>query len=642
MGKYGTNVTGLGAYEGDVNADNGATLVSTNSDGEKSLLLGPAVLGEIFYGAMANGNFEVLPNNPSIAISEENPLPYFTMTDTSSGRIVATSEPSSLAVGQNLLRFTMTSALAGDTLLFTRYVPVPTSEARSFGSQFRVAVVSATSSTNYQIRVSAQYILADQTTTTGTIGTGDYTGTNVASFIAALGSFGVELSRNPNTNGSAPADAAYLLITFGIVVTSTISGTVDISEARIDQSRIQYMVTDQTNPSDYGYASLFLANGLVSLESNELGPVGSRPKLQLSARSGDIVLNTTTQGYTISLTSASRTASTVTIVTTRAHGLTTGYEVVVAGITGAAGTTMNGTFIVTVTNTTTFTYTAAGTAGSGTVTSATVKAGPGTGIIYLQPAATAAGKVQVDGKLTVTGLTTMSGTAAVTGTLVATGDITGTAFFYKNNTNSPFIWSGNSSNGRLLNTGTVGTQGADFAASISSTLSGVLITKATAGQPTTNLAGTGTTDAFSDALRNGGKAVDTSNNRAYSYSNGWKYSALTTPSDSRLKEEITEISGALDTLRQLMPVAFKWKEPEAHGRTDCVSDDGKRLGFIADQVATTDLAHWVETLGVDDREAHLVDTEDVLAVSIPQNEMEALLVQALLDIDTRLKALESR
>jgi hypothetical protein len=58
---------------------------------------------------------------------------------------------------------------------------------------------------------------------------------------------------------------------------------------------------------------------------------------------------------------------------------------------------MNGTYIITVTNTTTFTYTAAGTAGSGTVTSATVKAGPGSGIIYLQPAATAAGRVQIDG-----------------------------------------------------------------------------------------------------------------------------------------------------------------------------------------------------------------------------------------------------
>jgi hypothetical protein len=183
---------------------------------------------------------------------------------------------------------------------------------------------------------------------------------------------------------------------------------------------------------------------------------------------------------------------------------------------------------------------------------------------------------------------------------------------------------------------------ADVAASTSTTVSGVLITKATAGQPSTNINGVATTDAFADALRNGGIAVDTTNNRGYFYSGGWKYAALTTPSDSRLKEEITEITGALDTLRQLVPVAFKWKNPEAHGRSDAVADDGKRLGFIADQVATTDLAHWVETLGVDEREAHLVDTTEVLAVNIPQNEMEALVVQALLDIDTRLKALESR
>jgi hypothetical protein len=201
--------------------------------------------------------------------------------------------------------------------------------------------------------------------------------------------------------------------------------------------------------------------------------------------------------------------------------------------------------------------------------------------------------------------------------------------------------------GIALNTG--GTNGrlwlhsspaADVAASTSSTVSGVLITKVTAGQPSTNINGTATTDAFADALRNGGIAVDTTNNRGYFYSGGWKYANLTTPSDSRLKEQITEISGALDTLRQLMPVAFKWKAPDAHGRSDAVADDGKRLGFIADQVATTDLAHWVETLGVDDREAHLVDTTEVLAVNIPQNEMEALVVQALLDIDARLKALE--
>jgi hypothetical protein len=191
---------------------------------------------------------------------------------------------------------------------------------------------------------------------------------------------------------------------------------------------------------------------------------------------------------------------------------------------------------------------------------------------------------------------------------------------------------------------TVSASAADLAASTTGSVAGILITKSTAGQPTTTVNGTGTTDAFADALRNGGIASDNTNGRFYVYNGGaWKFAALTTPSDSRLKEEITEITGALDTLRQLMPVAFKWKRPEAHPRTDAVADDGKRLGFIADQVATTDLKGWVEDMGVSELESDLIDTDGrVLAVNIPQNEMEALVVQALLDIDTRLKALESR
>jgi hypothetical protein len=237
------------------------------------------------------------------------------------------------------------------------------------------------------------------------------------------------------------------------------------------------------------------------------------------------------------------------------------------------------------------------------------------------------GNTGIAGTFSVSGNATFSSNIGFDGVIYGTSALTG-----------PNINLGGT-NARLW---THSTSAADVAASTATTVSGVLITKVTAGQPSTNINGTATTDAFADALRNGGIAVDTTNNRGYFYANGWKYANLTTPSDSRLKEQITEISGALDTLRQLMPVAFKWKAPDAHGRTDAVADDGTRLGFIADHVATTDLAHWVETLGVDEREAHLVDTTEVLAVNIPQNEMEALVVQALLDIDARLKALESR
>jgi|688.fasta_scaffold234611_1 hypothetical protein len=394
MGKYGTNLEGFGAFEGGVNADNGATLVATNSDGEKSQLFGPAALREI-QANVANGDFEVLPNDATAAISESNPLPYWSFTDNSGGRIVATSAPSTLAVGQNILRFTLTSAVNADEVYFTRYVPVPTSEARTYGNQPRVAIAAATASANYRMTWSAQYVMADLSTTTGTSSSSSVTGTTMNTAVSG-GTTGAEYQLNPNGTGSAPVDAAYLLLKLSVNATGSVaSATLDIAEIRIDRSTIQYLVADQSLSDDFGPASLYLYQGNLFLSNG--GVVGSEPRITLGAASGDITINATPQGQTISLTSASRTASTVTIVTTRAHKFSTGYEVIVAGITGGAGTTMNGTFIVTVTNSTTFTYTAAGTAGSGTVTGATVKAGPGSGIIYLKPAATAAGRVQIDG-----------------------------------------------------------------------------------------------------------------------------------------------------------------------------------------------------------------------------------------------------
>ena len=404
MGKYGTNLEGFGGFEGGVNADNGAALVSTNSDGELSQLFGPAALREIQAG-VANGDFQIAPVEATSAISTENPLPYFTFTDNSSGRIVATVADSTIAPGQTLLRFTLTNAIASDAVTFTRYVPVPTSEARTYGTQPRFAVAAATSSANYRITISAQYVRADITTTTGTSASGNVTGTTMNTDVATAGR-AAEYKLNVNGTGNAPADAAFLLLTLSVNATGSVaSATLDVSEIRIDRSQTQYLITDQTLPDVFGDAVLYLYQGNLFLENRGL-VAGSTPKLFLGAASGDIVLNAKDQGVAMSLTSATRAASTVTVVTTRAHGLVTGYEVVVAGITGAAGTTMNGTFIVTVTSTTAFTYTSAGTAGSGTVTSATVKSGPGSGIIYLQPAATAAGKVEVDGDLNTDGMFT--------------------------------------------------------------------------------------------------------------------------------------------------------------------------------------------------------------------------------------------
>jgi hypothetical protein len=472
VGKYGTNLEGFGAFEGGVNADKGAPLVSTSSDGETALLFGPAALREIQAG-VANGDFAIPPDQADAAISDENPLPYWTLSGNTS--IVVTVANDVTAASSNVLQF-YNPSVSTDVRYLTRYIAIPGALDRSFSFYAELYMNSYTSG-----RGKLTYAWAKSDfTATGTGGS--------SAFFSAVSSL--------TAGGVAPSDAAYMYITIEIQANGG-PLYLTLSEVRVNIGKQALYITD----SD---------------------PTITPAKI------------TSTSG-TLSIVPATK-----------------------AAVTGDLTATGNIGF---------------------------------DGVIY--------------------------GTSALTGPNINLGG----------------------TNTRLW---THSTSAADVAASTATTVSGVLITKVTAGQPSTNINGTATTDAFADALRNGGIAVDTTNNRGYFYSNGWKYANLTTPSDSRLKDEITEITGALDTLRQLVPVAFKWKAPEAHGRTDAVADDGERLGFIADQVATTDLAHWVETLGVDEREAHLVDTTEVLAVNIPQNEMEALVVQALLDIDTRLKALEAR
>ena len=514
MGKYGTNLEGFGAFEGGVNADKGAPLVSTSSDGETALIFGSAALRTIQAG-VENGDFAIPPDAAGDTITEENPLPYWTFTDVNSaGAITCAVVADSGSGSGNALRWSIAaSTTTGKSAKISRFIPILAARKSPFAYEPSVVTFSATATLTITLTMTMQYYKVDGVTTTGgltTVGPTTFT---------ALGIDPITTNIAPN---AAPTDAAFMYLS---VIIST-AGTTPASVSSVDISAIQV--------SRGGPKLLVAESGILYTEPTTL--VQSGGNLFITPRLG--------LGY-----------------------------------------------------------------------------------------------VQIESALNTTGLLSPLAGAAVTGDITATGDIGfdgalyGTSALTGPNINlagtNTRLWAHSAS-------------AADVAASTSTTISGVLITKVTAGQPSTNINGVATTDAFADALRNGGIAVDTTNNRAYFYSGGWKYAALTTPSDSRLKDEITEISGALDTLRQLMPVAFKWKRPEAHGRSDAVSDDGTRLGFIADQVATTDLAHWVETLGVDEREADLVDTTEVLAVNIPQNEMEALVVQALLDIDTRLKALESR
>ena len=660
MGKYGTNLEGFAGFEGGVNNDKGANLVATNTDGETSLLFGPAALREIQAG-VANGDFAVPPDDATATITEENPLPYWTFTDVNSAGAITAAVVADAAAGSgNVLRFTVASGtLTGKSATITRYVPVASSASRSFSYYVEATFHNATNSAQAQVTVSCQYYKQDGVTTTGTAF--DSQDIPFSELVDLLGVvvpdiFGAAPDLAPAT---APSDAAFIKLTIKIatVATQSANRTLDLTEIRLGFGSPEIILTDKSIPTDPP-AVVYCTNGnLYAISPGELGlltlgestylsgslnldivsggdlSITSEATYDVNITAGDDVNIIAPGGLTI--TTDGTTPATLragAIVDTGDLSIITGGDIVlqdsVASLPrilyrNSAGTYLGG---IRMSEANIFRFLN----GSSSTDYAYLYAER----IYPMNVTTASRYIDDDGTRT-----RFSGGITVTGDVTATGGIGFDGSIYGTSAlTGPNIDLGGT-NARLW---THSTSAADVAASTSSTISGVLITKVTLGQPSTNINGTANTDAFADALRNGGIAVDTTNNRAYFYSGGWKYAALTTPSDSRLKEEITEITGALDTLRQLVPVAFKWKNPDAHGRSDAVADDGKRLGFIADQVATTDLAHWVETLGVDEREAHLVDTTEVLAVNIPQNEMEALVVQALLDIDTRLKALESR
>jgi hypothetical protein len=509
VGKYGTNLEGFGGFEGGVNADKGAPLVSTSSDGESALLFGPAALREI-QTLVANGDFAIAPDEASGNITDENPLPYWTVTTTGSTCTAAMVVDDDAASGQ-ALQITV-GAGSGGSLTLTRYIPIPGTRGQTFCVNPILTMGSASNVTDAELfatgrQVNAAGSFVGSTVTLPTYLFSSYTGV-VENLLPDVDQFTTWVD-----TAVQPSAAFYKIsITFKNAGTTAASRTIKVFDVRLLLGSSDLTIAESTTPGTYGPAYIRQEAGVLNITAD------------------------------------------------------------------TAADSLNGLAVTT-------------------------------------------------NGITVTGDAKITSSIGMAGSLYGASDLTGVRIARAGTNNR--LWQHSN-------------PACDVAAATASNVSGVMITKATAGQPTTNINGTGTTDAFADGLRGGAIAVDTTNNRAYFYSGGWKYAALTTPSDSRLKEEITEISGALDTLRQLVPVAFKWKRPEAHGRAESVADDGKRLGFIADQVATTDLKHWVETLGVDEREADLVDTEDVLAVNIPQNEMEALVVQALLDIDTRLKALESR
>ena len=239
MGKYGTNLEGFGAFEGGVNADKGAPLVSTSSDGETALLFGPAALREIQAG-VANGDFAIPPDAAGDTITAENPLPYWTFTDVNSaGAITCAVVADATAGSGSVLRWSIADTTGpGKSAKITRYIPVPASRDRAFVF-IPEAFLGTRTGTNFSVTLAYAWATADLTAT----GTGD---TKTISTGATL----LSVDTTP-LNSAAPSSAAFIYVTLTIATTGTTSGTTtqDISEIRLHRGDQGLYITDTSSAS---------------------------------------------------------------------------------------------------------------------------------------------------------------------------------------------------------------------------------------------------------------------------------------------------------------------------------------------------------------------------------------------------------
>jgi hypothetical protein len=289
-GKYGTDYTGFGAYEGGVNTDKGANIVSTNSDGETSLLFGPAALREIQAG-VANGDFAISPDAANAVISDSNPLPYWTFTDVNSaGAISCAIVDDSLSGSGNTLRWSITAG-AGNSLSakLTRFVSVASTRNRAFAYSPEVNTYGATNTAITTIRMQAQYYQSDRTTTTGSaIDSGVIT-------FATMGTGSNWLTGPYTTANAAPADAAFCLVTITVATAAAgtvVASTIDIPEVRLIRGDQTNLFAEYTTPGTYAPTLVRQVGGELQISPNA-GSGDVKLSGDLTVSGGDVNLSTT-------------------------------------------------------------------------------------------------------------------------------------------------------------------------------------------------------------------------------------------------------------------------------------------------------------------------------------------------------------
>lgn len=154
--KFGSDQSQIAGFGGAMQSEDGTVLLSDNSLGEIALMMGSALNREVLAG-VSNGDFAIGPQDPLATITDTNPLPYWSFTDTSSaGAITAAIVADTGSASGNALRFTVASGTTtGKAAQISRYFPIPSSRSRALWHGLEISFAPGFTSTN-NARISAQ------------------------------------------------------------------------------------------------------------------------------------------------------------------------------------------------------------------------------------------------------------------------------------------------------------------------------------------------------------------------------------------------------------------------------------------------------------------------------------------------------
>jgi hypothetical protein len=273
----------INTLTGGITSSDGSPLLDTDSVTGKSTMFGPAAIREIQNG-VANGDFGAPPQDATANINDtDNALPYWTFTDSSSGRVtlkVIDDATSGYSTSSGyILRASFANASATpDYARVERWVPILGGSNRPSAYNPEFTALFATNTATVQVQIYCQFYKEDKSTSVGTAYSRTVTGaqlyaagaTGVAGSVATISTLlYVEPNQVSSTSANwlrsvAPADAAYLRVLLDFQVPAagpTADVRIDIAEVRLPFTQTDIILSDKEAPATYGPSHIWQQDG---------------------------------------------------------------------------------------------------------------------------------------------------------------------------------------------------------------------------------------------------------------------------------------------------------------------------------------------------------------------------------------------